>query len=218
MEDFAKLVPDALLSRSGKVFYSGRAAFSRPGPLYILGINPGGNPDLQWQSTIGKHLDESLARESLLWSEYADGVWEGAAAGTWGMQPRIQHFCNQLKLDVRSVAASNLIFVRTARESKIGPEKRALIEQCWPFHAAVVEKLKPRIIVCLGKTAGLEVRVRTDAHKRVETFVEQNRRRWKSTVHQSATGLSVATLTHPSVAAWPAPATDPSQIVGRHLR
>ena len=29
---------------SGRVFYSGRAAFSSPADLYLLGYNPGSNP------------------------------------------------------------------------------------------------------------------------------------------------------------------------------
>jgi hypothetical protein len=44
IEDFAALVPRALGSRSGEVFYSGRSAFGRPAELYLIGINPGGDP------------------------------------------------------------------------------------------------------------------------------------------------------------------------------
>lgn len=45
LETFARLVPAELWFRSGAVFYSGRAAFSRPSPIYLLGINPGGDPN-----------------------------------------------------------------------------------------------------------------------------------------------------------------------------
>ena len=41
IESFATLVPCDLLDRSGKVFYSGRAAFSTPSDVYLLGYNPG---------------------------------------------------------------------------------------------------------------------------------------------------------------------------------
>lgn len=41
LEFFASLVPSHLLECSGEVFYSGRAAFSRPSLVYLLGINPG---------------------------------------------------------------------------------------------------------------------------------------------------------------------------------
>ena len=44
IEDLARTIPRKLCDESGSMFYSGRAAFSGPGPLYILGLNPGGNP------------------------------------------------------------------------------------------------------------------------------------------------------------------------------
>jgi len=44
IETFASRIPAALLPRSGKVFYAGRAAFAAPHPLYVLGVNPGGDP------------------------------------------------------------------------------------------------------------------------------------------------------------------------------
>ena len=45
-------IPASLLLRSGSVFYSGRAAFTRPSKLYILGLNPGGDPAVQAEETI----------------------------------------------------------------------------------------------------------------------------------------------------------------------
>jgi len=43
IEDFASLIPDSLLERSGKGFYSGRTAFENTSKLYVLGLNPGGS-------------------------------------------------------------------------------------------------------------------------------------------------------------------------------
>lgn len=42
-ETFAAAVPTSLLSESGKVFYSGRNAFSPPASIYVLGVNLGGD-------------------------------------------------------------------------------------------------------------------------------------------------------------------------------
>lgn len=39
---FAKLIPEDLLQKSGSVFYSGIKAWRSPAPLYVLGVNPGG--------------------------------------------------------------------------------------------------------------------------------------------------------------------------------
>ena len=38
-------IPAQLMTRSGKVFYSGRNAFATSHGLYVLGENPGGDPD-----------------------------------------------------------------------------------------------------------------------------------------------------------------------------
>ena len=45
IDEFALLIPERMLSQSGKVFYSGRAVFTGPKDLYILGLYPGGSPD-----------------------------------------------------------------------------------------------------------------------------------------------------------------------------
>lgn len=218
MEAFAELVPEAILDRSGSVFYSGRAAFMRPSPLYIVGMNPGGDAELQRDNTIARHLSDALGRQTDQWSEYADGLWRGAKPGKWGMQPRILHLCRQLGLDVHSVPASNLVFVRSNREATLGLNKGSLIDLCWPFHAAVLQRLRPKLVACLGQTAGRAFRIRTGANELLETFVEQNDRKWSSTIHRAPDGLLIATLTHPGVAAWTAAATDPTPMVARYLQ
>lgn len=44
-----------LLGESGKVFYSGRAAFSDVGGIYVLGFNPAGDPVTHATETVGAH-------------------------------------------------------------------------------------------------------------------------------------------------------------------
>ena len=217
MEQFAELIPDTISDRSGSVFYSGRAAFSQPSSLYIVGVNPGGDAVAQRANTIAKLLAASLQRRNDQWSEYVDESWEGAQPGTWGMQPRIRHFCEKLNRGVRSVPASNLVFVRSSREKVIEAEKTTLIDLCWPFHAAVLGALQPKIVVCLGQTVGREFRKKIGPNKLVDTFVERNDRRWKSTMHEAFNGVLIATLAHPSIAAWNVPQTDPTPMVAAHL-
>ena len=88
-------VPTSLLSRSGSIFYSGRAAFAVPSDLYILGLNPGGDPIMQAAETIGAHRTK-FREGPPRWSAYVDERWCGAPAGTWGMQPRVQHLLAEL--------------------------------------------------------------------------------------------------------------------------
>jgi hypothetical protein len=62
---FANLVDPTLHERSGKVFCSGRAAFSAPARLYLLGLNPGGSPTLQANETIGRNPSRTLDKYTL---------------------------------------------------------------------------------------------------------------------------------------------------------
>jgi hypothetical protein len=213
IEEFAKLVPPEIMDRSGSVFYSGRAAFGSPNDLYLIGVNPGGNPVGQADETVARHMGKVLAgREA--WSEYLDESWKGAPPGTFGMQPRVLHMLRRLSLDPRTTPASNLVFLRSSRESGIdGTEMKWLAQLCWPVHQAVLEKLRPRVIVCFGRTAGAYVRSRLGADLPVLDFVENNARRWRSTAHANQMGVTVVTVTHPSIADWTSPAADPTSLV-----
>jgi hypothetical protein len=146
-------------SRSGSIFYSGRSAFSHPTPLYVLGLNPGGNPERQATETVDAHLKQFYIQDPD-WSAYADERWEGRAPGTCGMQPRVLHMFTQLGLDPQRVPASNVVFIRSRNEAALRAEKQHLLEVCWPVHAAVITSLDVSTIVCFGGTAGIWVRIR----------------------------------------------------------
>ena len=214
MDEFFQFVPPELLSQSGKVVYSGRKAFSETRPLYLLGLNPGGDPNVQRDETIAWDMEQSLN-----FAKRRNGPLTLMKVGRvgiqelWGLQPRVRHLCQELGLDPRRVPSSNLIFVRSQRESGLGLSSRQLKMSCWPFHRAVIERLDVKLIACFGKTAGNFVRHMLGADRQIASFVEQNGRRWTSTVHASSKGPYVATLAHPSVAAWNVPATDPSSLL-----
>jgi hypothetical protein len=205
-------LPSELRTRSGSVFYTGRSAFSEPSPLYILGLNPGGDPVLQAQETIERHIDAFRSRLEP-WSAYADESWNGAKPGTWGMQPRVLHMLSLLNLDPRATPASNVIFARTRTEAALKSTKAALLDLCWPVHDAVISSLGVRVIVCLGGTAGLWVRDRISADALVDTFEEQNARGWKSVSHRSTGGITVVTVSHPGRADWTNALADPTPLV-----
>ena len=209
---FSSLVDPTLHERSGKVFYSGRAAFSGPSRLYLLGLNPGGSPVKQATETVGRNLQDWHSRPDR-WSDYLDESWAGRASGTYGMAPRIRHMFERLALDPREVPASNVVFVRSAREADLMAEKDVLLEKCWRVHAAVIQALGVSTIICLGGTAGRWVRSKLGAQSKVGEFVEKNQRRWKSEAHDDRNGLCVITLTHPSIADWRNPAADPTLLV-----
>ena len=217
IEHFAGLISPLLSDCSGKVFYSGRTAFSRANDLYIIGINPGGSPELLSGETVAWHTEKVLRREPNEWSAYCDESWEGKPPGTHGMQPRVRHMLGLLDRDARSIPSSNLIFVRSNREESIGKNKTELIEVCWSFHQEVIEALKPNVILCFGKTVGKYVQKRLMAHQIVDSFIENNDRHWPSDARLNSKGIAVVTVTHPSVADWTAPAADPTPLVRRML-
>jgi len=217
IEELAEQIPAALLLRSGKVFYSGRKAFSAPSALYVLGVNPGGNPSQYGEETVGNHTAEVL-RYADDWSAYRDESWEGAPPGTYGMAPRILHLFAALGFNPGQVPCSNLVFARSSREGDINHEMTSLADLCWTFHAFAIEQLRPQVILCLGKTAGNYVQKKFGANTLLAEFVETNNRRWRSQTFASKSGLKVVIATHPSIADWTAISTDPTQLVRDALR
>ena len=213
---FAALVDPALHGRSGSVFYTGRAAFAQKAPLYILGLNPGGSPEAQADETIGRDLADwgDLPER---WSAYKDESWNGATAGTWGMQPRMLHMFEKLGLDPHCVPASNVVFVRSNGEAALAHEKAVLLRQCWPVHQAVIERLGTSTILCLGGTAGKWMRDYLGAAALAGRFRETNARGWASEAHLNAGNVCVITVTHPGRADWRNPAADPTPLVREML-
>ncbi|MBM9521098.1 uracil-DNA glycosylase family protein [Desulforhopalus vacuolatus] len=215
IEKFIEKIPSSLKDKSGSVFYSGVDAFSGNKDLYILGLNPGGSPEEQSDETIKLSIRHILENESKNWSAYRDESWQGAEPGTWKIQPRVLHLLKNLNLDPGEVPSSNVIFVRSQRESNISDEASDLIEQCWPFHSSVISELKPKAILCFGKTAGQYLKKKLGANKLIDEFVETNNRRWKSQAFMNKDGIKVIVAAHPSIADWTAPDTDPSKMIQR---
>lgn len=224
IEDFAKLLPKPLLSRSGRVFYSGRIAFESVSNLYIVGMNPGGSPSEYRDDTVSSHTKQILNSAPDNWSAYRDERWGGRKPGTLRppgtapMQLRMQHLFQRLQVDSGEVPASNIVFLRSERKATLEGDFSTLASQCWSFHAAVIESLRVRVIVCLGTDAGEVVRGRVGAVNLVDEFVEKNNRGWASRAYVNRNGLTVAVLTHPSIANWATPVTDPTELVLRALR
>jgi hypothetical protein len=211
-------IPAELLPCSGKVFYSGRIAFAGPAPLYVLGVNPGGDPGGKRQmETVAAHTDWVANAAPSDWSAYRDESWKSRPPGQGGMQPRILHMFEVLGLNPGAVPASNLVFVRSRREAAIANDFKRLAGICWAFHRYVIENLCPSVILCLGKTAGDYVCAQVGALERYATFTEQNERRWQSHAYRSRSGVKVVVATHPSIANWSSVPSDPTGLVASAL-
>jgi len=94
----------------------------------------------------------------------------------------------------------------------------AALRERWNFPGAlrgahVIQTQHPKAVLCLGKKTGACVRHRLGAHAPLATFVENNNRRWKSHLFAAASGIKVIVATHPSIADWTSPATDPTGLI-----
>lgn len=215
--EFVKEIPTSLVDLSGSVFYSGRNAFTGYKDLYILGLNPGGSEIKQKEETLSWHTKKVLHNPNPNWSEYKDESWEGHIPGTFRLQPRILHMLNILGLSPYDVPASNICFVRSTREDTISTNFKVYAEKCWPFHLSVIEKLNIKVVLCFGKSAGNFVRKKLAVNSLIDEFVEDNNRRWRSQVYKNSVGLIVIVASHPSIADWTKPETDPSLLVKKYL-
>lgn len=209
----AAVIPKALLRHSGKAFYSGRNAFVANPALFILGGNPGGSPDSNASETIESHTRWVADKAPSNWSAYRDESWKGKPPGQQGMQPRILHALRTVGLDPGLVPASNVVFVRSARHVELEGDFETLAEQCWPFHEYVLHVMQPRVVLCLGSVAGDFICRKIGAHQRIGTFIEQNKRNWQSHSYVGVNTPTVVVATHPSIADWKAPQTDPTALL-----
>lgn len=136
-----------VLDRSGNILYSGVETL-RPGPVYLLGLNPGGDPRrLLWQ-TLRRVLKELPSKTR---NEYLDVSWQGRPPGNSVLQRRVISLATMIGVDPRSVCAANLIFVRSKDARSCGYPEMA--EVCWPVHEAILETVRPKLTVCFGNSS-----------------------------------------------------------------
>jgi len=215
LEQLYDLIPKHYLEKSGSVFYSGRDAFTGQKDVYLLGLNPGGDPKDPNEHIIKNHALSVMNDKPNDWSEYRDESWQGHPPGSYRMQPRVLHLLKQLNLSPGQVPASNLVFFRSKGAKNVN---RNHVNECWSFHECVINELKPKAIICFGTTnTGKFVREKLNATKVVDIFVESNNRKVSSYAYRCASGLLVISLSHPSRYAWNIKEADPSEMVRRVL-
>lgn len=133
-----------ILDSPGAVLYSA-AATLKPGPVYLLGLNPGGAE----RSTLA----DSLANSRKGHNSYLDEQWAPAGRlqpkGKATLQRRVQHLCAALGLDTRNVPASNLVFTRSTRTGT-HLNFNAALPLCLPVHEVFVKAIQPRFVMTFG--------------------------------------------------------------------
>ena len=218
IEKLASHIPTQLANVSGRVFYSGRDAFQPDRTVYLLGYNPGGDPDALVADTVQRHTKTVLEDHPSNWSAYRDESWTSGQSwrppGTATFQPIILQLIRSLDLDPGMVPSSKLVFARSARAAHLSSQTD-LERPCWPFHLKAIAMIQPRFIICFGLNTGNIVCRLLGANRQIDRFEEPNNRRWTSDARIAADGLIVLTLTHPSQAKWTTTATDPRPMVVR---
>ncbi len=193
-----------ILDRSGSILYSA-ANTLRPGSIYLLGLNPGGDPTKH--QTVRQTLETLPSRVT---NAYLDERWERRQhPGQAPLQRRVQWLTHQLGLDLRKVCAANLIFVRSRDDAGSGyPE---LADVCWPIHVAILKLVQPKLIIAFGNSAvSPYAYLRRRLHGSTEETFPSGHGSWPCRLFRSAdirvVGLPhlsrYAVDKHPAVAVW----------------
>ena len=140
-----------MLEQNGRFIYSG-ADTIRPGSVYLLGLNPGGDPKFHYESIRAEI--EGIDQRTL--NAYIDECWgekrrkRGNGEGKAPVQKRIRALLEGLDLPTRDVCAANLIFVRSRDGSGSGYPETA--DACWPVHQFILDIIRPKLIIAYGNS------------------------------------------------------------------
>ena len=133
-----------MLDLPGAVLYSGDETL-RPGPVYILGLNPGGSE--------GATLRDSLEGSRQGHNAYLDESWAPGGnpqpVGKSTLQRRVQNLCRLMGLEPRSVPISNLAFTRSTRIESHDDFDGAATASL-PVHEIFIEAIDPEFLLTFG--------------------------------------------------------------------
>src|SRR5712691_7618507 len=158
----------------GEVFSSGVDTLQR-GPLYVMGLNPGGAPGV-YKLSILEHVD---TWDLTNYSAFTDQCWKSKCweKDQYGRQESLRCRCTscargkdrqQLAIidaikrafpdekHPRTVFASNAIFAASRSADTFFEDTRNSYtlkqawELCWPVHRFLLSIVRPKVVLCLG--------------------------------------------------------------------
>lgn len=140
----AYLGETGMLGLPGGVLYSGVETL-KPGPVYLLGLNPGGSGG----ATLKDSLENSRRGHNAYLDEewYPGGKWRPKGQAT--LQRRVQHLCRMMGKDTREVPASNLAFTQSVRVDT-HDDFPAAVRSSLPVHQLFLEAIRPRFLMTFG--------------------------------------------------------------------
>ena len=194
-----------ILHRSGRILYS-QAYTLRRGPMYLLGLNPGGDPTTHYD-TVGSSLKEILQRTE---NAYLDESWRNCVDGRSPLQLRVQWLLTELGFQTRDICASNLIFTRSVSATGSGYPEAA--ELCWPVHEKIIALVQPTFIIAFGNSGKSTYQfLRQKLSATNEQRFPSGHGTWECKTFVCSNGMRVFGLPHlsryavsnnPRVAAW----------------
>ncbi|MBV8458885.1 MAG: hypothetical protein JO122_19995 [Acetobacteraceae bacterium] len=145
--------------KPGAVLYSDLASI-RPGRFYLMGMNPGGDPDAPGCPPIRHNLYADRGT-----NHYADQCWDCAAPNICPhldpatqrvrpeerqqMQRRVCDLIAALGVKAQKLLSTNLVFHRT-RQARDLPNWHEWCNRCWRVHRVLVRQVQPDWIISLG--------------------------------------------------------------------
>lgn len=157
-------MPVSLYTKPGAVLLSG-AVTLKPSPVYVMGLNPGGDPD-----QITRSIIDSITPPDGT-SAYTHECWQPRcmepqpcrhmmADGRTRPDALVRHQRNMIALaaalqsEPARLFSANAIFARSSRRSTLrqqtGLDLAEWWQACWPVHQAFLSIVRPRMIVTLG--------------------------------------------------------------------
>lgn len=155
--------------KSGSVLYSGIDTL-RPGPFYLMGLNPGGAPTDD-TSRIASSIHDRVA-----WSAYTGDCWVPGCRGAAPCchldqdgrvrseylarhQRHVGKLISALGPEPEEIFATNAIFARSKDEATLKAQADEMRtwdwwRACWPIHQQFLREVRPRWIITLGKGYG----------------------------------------------------------------
>lgn len=133
-----------LLDKPGAVLYSSVETL-KPGPVYLLGLNPGGSEGATLQDSI-----DGCRRGN---NAYLDEEWAPGGhvqpRGQSTLQRRVQALCRSMGVETRDTPASNLAFTRSTGLAT-HPGYAGAVELCAPVHSLFMDAIRPRFVMTFG--------------------------------------------------------------------
>jgi len=143
--EIARSTLNDLLNEAGSILYSSHETL-RPNDVYLLGFNPGGSGG----NSISYSINRLLNNEQ---NAYLDECWKNPN-GSWRkggapLQKRVDWLLKNIGYRTREVCSSNLIFFQSQNANNIN---YSLAKRCWPVHEAILEIVKPKLIITFGNS------------------------------------------------------------------